>query len=156
MNFFEKIALKKTDKSISALHFPEINFYSINEFNSRVALEKRRSERINLHSSLITLYLEFDEFTNSFSFAGVDIKTMIRTILLIVRETDAVTQIKYEKVLILLPDTDKKGAQFVCASLINQLMNQRISNHAKNKLSSENFKIEIQTFPERIKEKNVA
>ncbi len=121
------------------------NFYSLESFKQRLAIEKRRSERLNYKSSIIFFSIK-DKISENGRPNSVAIEEIVEIICTNIRYTDAVTIYKNQIILILLPDTNNYGAQCACERVITKLINS--NSHLIN-LTSEDFHIKILSFPEQ-------
>lgn len=122
----------------------EANFYSLDSFKQRLAIEKRRSERLNYKSSIV-----FFSIRNLVSDNGrpnvVPIEDIAKIICPNIRCTDVVTIYKNETILMLLPDTSNDGAQCACERLVT-ILRKRFSHSPS--LTPDDFHIKILSFPE--------
>ncbi len=123
----------------------EKNFYSLDSFKQRLAIEKRRSERLNYKSSIIFFSVK-NIIHNKGRLKKLPIERIARIICSNIRSTDVVALYKKQTILILLPDTDNNGAQCACERLVNKIM---ASFSSDKKLTHDNFHIKILSFPER-------
>lgn len=121
------------------------NFCKLEEFQRRLVLEKRRSERLNYRS--VILNFDFADYLNKNGFyKKFDRKELIRLFCASIRETDSVCLYSKNIILILLPDTETSEAQSVCERLIDKLNSLHFS---ENELSHSDLNIELLTFPEK-------
>lgn len=137
------------------ISFPNKFLFSFDYFKLRLYLEKRRAERQNLQFSLIIIHLDkiaLEKKTFDWTL-GKKYKKLLRNIANVIRETDAVTLYKNTVVLILLPDTDNKGALKVCEKIINYLKKSCSDNFNKKDSDFDNLIIEIVTYPQNDLEK---
>lgn len=123
----------------------EPNFNSLEGFKQRLAIEKRRSERLNYRSSII-----FFGFKNLISdndhLNAVSIEDFVKLICSNIRCTDVVTIYQKQTILMLLPDTSNYGAQCACERLVAIIL-KRYSRSTE--LTPDDFHIKILSFPEQ-------
>lgn len=117
-----------------------LNFYSLENFKQRLAIEKRRSERLNCTSSIV--FLDVKNIIND----HIGIQEITTSICTTIRITDALTLHKKQILLILLPDTNGRGALHTCKRIINNMMK---GYAPRMKLSQDNFHIKVLSFPDR-------
>ncbi len=124
---------------------PAVNYYSLEQFKLRLAIEKRRSERTDNKSSIIFMNVKslMDNGTNNSAFGIHDI---VKIICDNIRVTDVVTIYRTPFVLILLVDADCVGAQYACRRLVHKMMEHFASSF---RLRQKDFHIKILSFPER-------
>ncbi len=144
-DFPEKFNAKLTNK----------NFYPLDHFKQRLILEKRRAERLQTQSSiLIVSQNKSDSIESQITFQDKYFETSLKTICENLRETDAVSLLSKDKLLILLPDTEVDGAKLVCNILYKQLLT---NNHSsKYKKSITNIEFEIIPFPQNPANENIS
>lgn len=142
---------KSNGQALTTPHAGEKNFCSAEHFRQRLAIEKRRSERLNSKSSLVVLHLKSHARgqRNKAAFAKKSLAHLARMICTIIRETDAVSLHETDAILILLPDTDNQGAQKVCEK-IKKLMGESAHPYLEApKLGFDDFEVQILSYPEK-------
>ncbi|MDZ7376911.1 MAG: GGDEF domain-containing protein, partial [candidate division KSB1 bacterium] len=122
----------------------EPNFYSLESFKQRLAIEKRRSERLNYKSSIIFFGVK-NLISDNGHLNAVSIEDFVKLICSNIRCTDAVTIYQKQTILMLLPDTSNYGAQCACERLVAVILN-RYSHSTE--LTPDDFHIKILSFPE--------
>lgn len=143
-SWFSKNELEKNSKFLDS-----INCYSLENFKQRLILERRRAERFNIRSAIIIFTLKPNERTNNYKIKS-RAKTLLQILCSNLRETDAVTFYNFEKILILLPDTDLHGARYVCNILYKQINTSLLSQNEEMRFLVKNMEIEILSFPEKV------
>ncbi len=145
-----KILFKKRGKGISAreLRYSEINFVPIDQFKQRLLLERRRAERLNVTSSVMIVSI-LKSNSKDQEIRDLKLNNLVTLFCQNLRETDAVSLYNQQRIIILLPDTDMNGAQYV-NKILNQQVNQFIQEKGKNKIfSPDEFTVEIVPFPDK-------
>ena len=127
------------------VHFSEQNLYSIENFRQRLAFEKRRSERVNSKLSIILFNVKNFLIFNA-DHKKSDFGSLIQIICSNVRALDVVSAIKYQTILILLPDTDNIGAKSVCHKLVKRIMDKYAPDQ---NLTVNDFFLKIITYPDK-------
>ena len=123
----------------------EKNLYSLDDFKQRLAIEKRRSERLNYKSSIVFFNLKNLANGNGKP-SKLCMEEVTKLICANIRATDVVSLIKNQTILILLPDTNSNDAPRVCKRLVNKTMD---SYSSSAKLTYDDFHIKIISFPEK-------
>lgn len=127
------------------------NFYTPELFGQRLALEKRRAERLSYKFSMIVLSLK--GYLDKCAAGNGDLKNEVRQILGLIcseiRETDLVGLCHDEIVSILLPDTDNFGAQCACQRVVGKLLRSHRAGVDVNNVSLKDLTIEIISYPEK-------
>lgn len=131
-------------KSPKAVDRLDINFCTAEHFQRRLALEKRRAERINYNFSIILL--DLPEPANGNGELGKLAKLICQEI----RETDSVCSHPQGALFILLPDTDHIGASCVWERL--QIKLAAREDHQNNGHGRNVFSMEILCYPEKFAE----
>jgi lipopolysaccharide/colanic/teichoic acid biosynthesis glycosyltransferase len=147
--FFRKM-IRCRQSSIEA----QKNFYTPEQFGQRLAVEKRRAERMNYGFAMIVLSLKpgLDKLVKLNGDIKNEINHIVKLICGELRETDFVSLRKDEIVSILLPDTDSAGAQCACQRLIGKLLTLYRPELRKNNLGLDDFEVEIISHPERTRD----
>lgn len=127
------------------------NFCTPELFGQRLALEKRKAERLGCKFSMIVLSLK--AYLDKNADCNGDLKNEVRQILGLIcseiRETDLVGLCHDEMVSILLPDTDNFGAQCACQRVVRKLLQSHRAGVGMNNVSSSDLAIEIISYPEK-------
>lgn len=123
----------------------EPNFYSIESFKQRLAIEKRRSERLNYKSSIIFFGVN-NLISDNGHLNAVSIEDFVKLICSNIRCTDVVTIYQKQTILMLLPDTSNYGAQCACERLVAVILKHY--SHS-TELTPDDFHIKILSFPEQ-------
>jgi len=127
------------------------NVYSLVLFKHRFAIEKRRAERLDSKLSLIVVNLEVYLSKNENENTPPNwrsIEYLVKSIYSKIRETDAICIHNPNVLLVLLPDTDHRGAENVCRNLVEHMMSIRQEYCKTNNQTHDEFKISILTYPE--------
>ncbi len=132
---------------------PEKNFYTSEQFRQRLFIEKRRSERFNCSSSLIVF--DFGKFLKS-TLNEKNFDQFLKIICSNIRATDFVSLYRNNALLIFLPDTENISAQHVCEKLMNALIASLKSEVHRKMIKSNDFEIEILSYPDKVTEKRLA
>ncbi len=145
--------LSKRKKQLTRFYdFPEQNFYSLEQFQQRLFIEKRRSERLNCSSSLIVF--DFRKFLRS-TLNDKNIDQLLKIICSNIRTTDFVSLYDNSTLLICLPDTENKSAQHVCEKLMNALIASLKSENHRKSITKDDFDIKILSYPNKVTEKKL-
>ncbi len=129
----------------------EKNFCSPEQFQQRLAMEKRRAERLNTKSSVIVLHLKKNlaDQKNKDAFVRKALAHLARMICTIIRETDAVSLYQSDTILILLPDTSNEGAQKVCGKLAKRAEKNWPQHAQAPKIGFNDLEMQILSYPEK-------
>lgn len=134
--------------SIQDISLKEINFVPIEQFKQRLLLERRRAERFNITSSLMIVSI----LKGNSTYKAIDEIKLTNTLSLFcknLRETDAISLYNEERIIILLPDTDVEGAQYV-NKILHQQINQFINENPSKKIfTPDEFTVEVIPFPDK-------
>lgn len=149
--FVEKI-LMDNDEFDDPLFVDEINFQDSEHLKQRIYLEKRRTERANYKFSIILINLvsffkKSKTKRKKYSLTPI-IRKIISQFCFNIRETDVVSLIERNKIIILLPDTSYKQAEQVIKRISTQLMSHhKLKILGKSLLDSSN--ITILSYPSK-------
>ena len=126
----------------------ELNFVPIELFKQRLLLERRRAERLKTHSSLMIVSISEQKFEDA-ALREIKLRNLVSFFCRTLRETDVISIFNSERVLILLPDTDTRGAHYVNKILHRQITQLKQDNPKAIIYSPDEFTIEIVQFPDK-------
>jgi len=139
----------KKGRSASSQDFSctEINYVPIEQFKHRLLLERRRAERLKATSSIMIVSI-LDGKADDLVLREIKMKNLVSQFCKNLRETDAVSLFNKERIVILLPETDLEGAQYV-NKILHQQINQFIQENSGRKIfTPDEFTVEIIPFPD--------
>ncbi|MFX0132630.1 MAG: sugar transferase [Candidatus Hodarchaeota archaeon] len=148
-NFFHDLSrLKNFDCSLLW------NFYSLDDFQQKLFIEKRRVERLNLKTSIVIFkFLKFFNEIDNKKKPVVNIEYLLHIICTNIRKTDVVSLYDESTVLILLPETDSIGAQVMCER-VTKIINESLEREfLEDKFKNNFIKIDIISYPEKLTRK---
>jgi len=132
------------------------NYYTNEHFQQRLILERRRAERFDTQASIIIFNIVKSTLDSPNQKNYVKrIKNLLKIFCLNVRETDAVSIFNNEKIIILLPDTNIKDAQYVSKILLEETAIVAGQKNGVEILNSSNFDVEILPFPDKNNDKKL-
>lgn len=124
------------------------NLCSLQHFKKRLLLERRRSERLDTISSIILL--DFQLFIGNDETSKKALEQLLLTIAATIRETDVVSVNDKNMILILLPDTEIKGAQNVCDKMMKKIKLMQFDNSVLEQINFDKTDLNILLFPEKV------
>jgi len=142
----KSVLQKQTIKYQNSYHQLDEKLCTPDYFRRRLTIEKRRVERLNYNSSLIIFSLKNHNNNNGKNdkSLGLKIKHFVEIIYSSIRETDEICLFNDQMILILLPDTDYTGSQYVCAKIFDKLSK---TYSLSNEFIYNDFDIEIISYP---------
>jgi len=118
----------------------------VDDFQKKLFIEKRRVERLNLETSLVTFkFSEFFDNINKKNKNIININNVLYVICNNIRKTDVVSLFDESTILILLPETDSKGAQVMC-NRVTRIINENLEKEFFIK-ENNNIEIDILSYP---------
>jgi len=145
-NLFASIKFKRHHQEVISPDYAHLNLdnlRSFENFKKRLAVEKRRSERLNFKSSIIIIKLK-NEYHKQLKFY----EDLIQTICANLRATDDVCISPDNTILILLPDTNNIEAKYVSEKMINKILTAQNKQHLTRPFINNEFDVEILSYPE--------
>lgn len=124
------------------------NLCSLQHFKKRLLLERRRSERLDTISSIILM--DFQLFIGNDGTSKRALEQLLKMIGAMIRETDVVSVNDKDMILVLLPDTDTRGAQNVCDKMMKRIKLAQSKNPILEKINFDKTDINILLFPEKV------
>lgn len=144
-DYFRHSLQNRILKFAKSIYQCDKNFCSLEDFKLHLAIEKRRSERVNCESSIVFLHVKH-LVNGDGRHHHCRLEELVKFICSTIRITDVVTLYKNQTILILLLDTNCCGAQCACKRIVKKIMDCFSSC---GKLNHDNFHIKILSFPEK-------
>lgn len=156
MKFTNLLFYPRLDRMHRYKNLSSCNFYSVNDFQQKLEIEKRRVERLNLKTSIAIF--KFSYLINNliaYDKKKFGIEFFIEIICKNIRKTDVVYLYDPTTVVILLPETNSAGAQVMSERLLHRISNMLQTKFEMDWKINSDIEIDILSYPENLKENSM-